>query len=235
MFRMQRVVFLVPLLVAGSIRTLQTDPVKGKSPITALENFHFEQFTGRWYEVAVVSTCPHYMQRKKRNPVMVALELKHVPSQHNFTMTTSTFTNGTCRETWTVLSFTNTPGQFFHHVARFGADVDSFVVDTDYDEYALMMQLSNEKPTGNKTTIVKLYSRTMSVSPPALEKFKELIRHHGMSEDAAIMNQHKGECLPGEPTKEAAAHHQVFGHESSKQIIPAEEEQSDVRPGLENL
>lgn len=42
--------------------------------------------------------------------------------------------------------------------AGFGADVDSFVVDTNYDEYAMMLLLSTEKPSGNKTTTVKLYS-----------------------------------------------------------------------------
>lgn len=49
------------------------------------------QFMGKWYEVAVVSTCPHYMQRKRGNPVIVALELKHVASEENFTMTATTF------------------------------------------------------------------------------------------------------------------------------------------------
>ncbi|MEQ2247815.1 hypothetical protein ILYODFUR_012962 [Ilyodon furcidens] len=213
---MQRVVFLVPFLVVGSLWTLQMDPVLGKSPVTTLENFDFEQFSGRWYEVAVVSTCPQYMQRKKSDPVIVALELKHVHSQHNFTMTSSTFKNGTCRETLTVINLTSTPGRFFHHVARFGADVDCFVVDTNYNEYALMLQLSTEKPSGNKTTIVKLYSRTTSVSPLVLGKFKALIRLHGISEDTAIMNQHKGECFPGDQMKEAAANHQVFVPESSK-------------------
>lgn len=42
--------------------------------------------------------------------------------------------------------------------AGFGADVDSFVVRSRYDEYAVMLQLSTEKPSGNKTTNLKLYS-----------------------------------------------------------------------------
>uniref|UniRef100_A0A3B3YCS1 Lipocalin/cytosolic fatty-acid binding domain-containing protein n=1 Tax=Poecilia mexicana TaxID=48701 RepID=A0A3B3YCS1_9TELE len=169
----------------------------------------FLQFTGRWYEMAVLSTCPHYMQRKKRHPVIMALDLKHVPTQHNFTMTSSTFKNGTCGETLTVYSLTSTPGRFFHRVARFGADVDSFVTHINYDEYALMLQLSTEQPSGNKTTTVKLYGRTMSVSAPVLDQFKALIRHHEMSEDAAIMNQRKGDCFPGKQMMEESANHQV--------------------------
>lgn len=46
---------------------------------------------GQWYEVAVVSTCPHYMRRKQGEPVIVALELQHVASEQNFTMTATAF------------------------------------------------------------------------------------------------------------------------------------------------
>lgn len=42
--------------------------------------------------------------------------------------------------------------------AGFGVDVDSFVVHADYDEYAVMLLLSTEKLSGNKTTLVRLYS-----------------------------------------------------------------------------
>lgn len=42
--------------------------------------------------------------------------------------------------------------------AEFNADVDVFVVHTDYDEHAMMLQLSTEKPSGIMSTAVKLYS-----------------------------------------------------------------------------
>lgn len=48
------------------------------------------QFMGQWYEIAVVSTCPHYMHRKRRSPVIVALDLRHVALEHNFTVTATT-------------------------------------------------------------------------------------------------------------------------------------------------
>uniref|UniRef100_A0A669C8H2 Lipocalin/cytosolic fatty-acid binding domain-containing protein n=1 Tax=Oreochromis niloticus TaxID=8128 RepID=A0A669C8H2_ORENI len=148
-------------------------------------------FMGKWYEVAVVSTCPHYMQRKRGNPVIVALELKHVASEENFTMTATTFRNSLCTETSTDYSLTDTPGRFFYHTARLGADVDAFVVHTNYDEYAVMLLLSTEKPSGNKTTIAKLYSRTVEAGPAVLDHFKTLVREHGMRDDAVIMNQDK--------------------------------------------
>lgn len=102
---------------------------------------------GKWHEVAVVSTCPHYMQRKRGNPVTVVLQLKHVASQSNFTVAATTlrsnsyargcpfsrwacyaqhyiwcvrvpaYRNGSCTETSTHYSLTDTPGRFFYHFA----------------------------------------------------------------------------------------------------------------------
>uniref|UniRef100_A0A3B4G1W5 Lipocalin/cytosolic fatty-acid binding domain-containing protein n=1 Tax=Pundamilia nyererei TaxID=303518 RepID=A0A3B4G1W5_9CICH len=200
---MQGAVRPVSVLVMGwALVTFQVSPVEPKNLTLTQENFDLEQFMGKWYEVAVVSTCPHYMQRKRRNPVIVALELKHVASEENFTMTATAFRNSLCTETSTDYSLTDTPGRFFYHTARLGADVDAFVVHTTYDKYAVMLLLSTEKPSGNKTTIAKLYSRTVEAGPAVLDHFKTVVREHGMRDDAVIMNQDKGECVPGEKMTE---------------------------------
>ncbi|XP_054467896.1 protein AMBP-like isoform X2 [Anoplopoma fimbria] len=199
---MQRVVSLWSLLVLGSACMVQAVPVILEPLVLTQENFDLARFMGKWFEVAVVSTCPHYMQRKRGNPVIVALELQHVASDGNFTMTATSFRNGSCKKTSTDYSLTNTPGRFFHHVARFAADVDSFVVHSNYDEYAMLLLLSIEKPSGNKTTSFKLYSRSMSVRPTVLDDFKTLVRQHGVSDEAIIMNQNKGVCVPGEQVTE---------------------------------
>ncbi|KAG8010637.1 Protein AMBP [Nibea albiflora] len=188
---------LVPLLVLGLAWSLQVGPVLPEPLILTQDDFELGRFMGKWYELAVISTCPHFMQRKRGNPVTVALELQHVASEGNFTMTATSFRNGTCKQKSTDYDLTNTPGRFFYHVERFGADVDAFVVYTNYDEYAMMLLLSTEKPSGNKTTVVKLYSRTMNVTAAVLDSFKALVRQHGMSDDAVIMNQNEGECVPG--------------------------------------
>ncbi|XP_030599065.1 protein AMBP-like [Archocentrus centrarchus] len=210
---MQGAVNLGSVLFMGwTVLILQVSHVQPQN--LTQENFDLEQFMGKWYEVAVVSTCPHYMQRKRGNPVTVVLELKHVASEGNFTMTASALRNGLCTDTSTDYSLTNTPGRFFYHAARLGADVDAFVLHTNYDEYAVIFLLSTEKPSGNKTTIVKLYSRTVEASLAVMDHFKTLVRQRGMSEDAVIVNQYKGECVPGEQKTEPPT--QVFVPKRSK-------------------
>ncbi|XP_028273090.1 protein AMBP-like isoform X2 [Parambassis ranga] len=202
---MQRVLGLVSLLaLARSAWTLQVVSVQPETLIQTQADFDLDKFTGKWYEVAVVSNCPHYMQRKRRNPMIPVIVFKHMTSKHNLTMTTTTLRNELCKETTTVLSLTNIPGRFFHHVAWIGADVDSFVVHTNYDEYAMMNVVSTEQPSGNKTTTVKLYSRTVDVRPALLDDFKSLAQQDGVSTDV-IMNQYKGECPQGEQVAESIA------------------------------
>ncbi|XP_028458028.1 protein AMBP [Perca flavescens] len=224
---MKRAVSLVSLLVLSSVWILQAVPVLSE-PLPQ-ENFDLCRFMGKWYELAVVSTCPHYMQRKRGNPVIVALELQHVASESNFTMTATIFRNSSCKQTSTDYSLTKTPGRFFHHVARFGADVDSFVVHSNYDEYAMMLLLSTEKPSGIKTTTVKLYSRTMSVRTAVLDEFKTVVRQHGVTDDAIVINQNKGECVPGEQmTTPVTTEPQVFDPKRWEKntvppVVPAQE------------
>nr|XP_057913672.1 protein AMBP-like isoform X2 [Doryrhamphus excisus] len=120
------------------------------------ENFDVEQFVGRWYEVAVVSDCPHYTSKKKANPGVVALDLKR--SDHvNLTVTSATFRNGSCQQTSMQYATTETAGKFLYYVGRLGVDVGAYVVHTDYDGYAMMGLLSTERTSQNKTTIFKLY------------------------------------------------------------------------------
>ncbi|KAJ0015421.1 hypothetical protein NQD34_009041 [Periophthalmus magnuspinnatus] len=161
------------------------------TPITPQNHFNLDQFLGRWFEVAVVSTCPHFMQRKMRSPAIVQLDLNNTES--NISVAATTFRNESCKSTFTNYSMTDTPGKFFYHVPKFNADVDVYVVDTNYVQYALMVLLSTELPEGNTTWIVKLYSRSKEVSEAMMENFKTLVRQQGIDK-TVIMNQDRGQC-----------------------------------------
>lgn len=46
---------------------------------------------GKWYEVAVVSSCPHYMKRKSVHPFVATVHLQHAASALNVTKTATVF------------------------------------------------------------------------------------------------------------------------------------------------
>ncbi|XP_076025274.1 protein AMBP-like [Genypterus blacodes] len=195
---MHRALSLVSVLVLGWVWTMQAVPVLTGPQYNTAEDFDLGRFLGKWYEVAVVSTCPYYMQDQRRNPAIAALELQPGPSEREAKMTTTVLWDRICKQTFRQYGLTNTPGRFFYYFARFEADVDCFVVDTNYDEYAFIIQLSTERPSGLQSTTVKLHSRSMNVSASVLEDFKAVVIQQGMNKDTVIMKQNKGECVPGE-------------------------------------
>uniref|UniRef100_A0A4W6BZA4 Protein AMBP n=1 Tax=Lates calcarifer TaxID=8187 RepID=A0A4W6BZA4_LATCA len=200
---MQKAVILVPLLVLGWTWTLEGLPVLPEPLYTTQENFDL-RFLGTWHDVAVASTCQH-MQRHRADAAIGKLVLQRGTTEGKLKMTRTVLRHGTCKEMSGDYELTSTPGRFFYHVAK-GADVDAYVVHTNYIEYAIMI-MSKEKSSGEKSTSVKLYSRTMTVRDTVLEDFKTLVRQQGMTDDTIIIKQNKGDCVPGEQVAETIKLH----------------------------
>ena len=113
---------------------------------------------------------------------------------------------------------TTTPGRFFYHIAKWQADVDAYVVHTNYNEYAIVI-MSKQKTSGDKSTAVKLYSRTMAVRATVLDDFKTLVRQQGMSDDTIIIMQDKGDCVPGKQVAEPTA--QPEPQRMKRNVVPS--------------
>uniref|UniRef100_A0A668A0A7 Protein AMBP n=1 Tax=Myripristis murdjan TaxID=586833 RepID=A0A668A0A7_9TELE len=207
---MQKGVNLVSLLLLGWAWTLQGVPVLPEPHYQAQKNFDLSRFLGSWYEVAVVSTCPRYMQRHKADPTITQVDLQNgTEGTVKVTATVHRQVNGTCSQESTDYGLTDTPGRFFYHVAQYGVDVHSYVVHTNYDEYANIIMLTTNKSSGANTTIVRLHSRTMDVTDTVLDEFKKLVRQQGISDDTIIIKQKKSDCVPGVKVTEPTTRPQV--------------------------
>nr|XP_020461684.1 protein AMBP-like [Monopterus albus] len=196
---MQKVI-LVPLLVLGWTWTLNGLPVLPEPLYPTQENFDVAQFLGTWHDVAVASTCPH-MQRHREGLSIGKLVLQRGTTEGKLKMTRTSLRHGTCKEISGDYELTTTPGRFFYHIAKWGADVDAYVVHTNYNEYAIVI-MKKQKSSGENSISVKLYSRTKTVRATVLDDFKTLARQQGMSDDAIFIRQNKGDCVPGEQVAE---------------------------------
>ncbi|KAM9306600.1 protein AMBP [Pholidichthys leucotaenia] len=188
---------LLPLLILllDRTRTLQGLPVLPEPLYPTQENFDLTRFLGTWRDVAVATTCP-YMRHHRTDAAIGKLVLQKGTTDEKLTMTKTMFRNGTCKEITGDYELTSTPGRFFFHIKRWAADVDAYVVHTDYDAYAVII-MSKQKSGGDKSTSIKLYSRSMTVSPSVLEDFKTLVKQEGMEDSDIIMKKDKGDCVPG--------------------------------------
>uniref|UniRef100_A0A3Q0RB05 Protein AMBP n=1 Tax=Amphilophus citrinellus TaxID=61819 RepID=A0A3Q0RB05_AMPCI len=193
---MQKAAVVVALLVLGWTWSLEGLPVLPDPLYPTQENFDLTRFLGTWHDVAIATTCP-YMQRHKTDAAIGKLVLQRGDNEGKLKMTRTSLRRGTCKEMTGDYELTTTPGRFFYHVAKWGADVDAYVVHTNYNEYAIVI-MNKQKSSGNKSTSVKLYSRTKTVRNTVLDDFKALVKGQGMSEDNIIIKQNKGDCVPGE-------------------------------------
>ncbi|XP_070780782.1 protein AMBP-like [Enoplosus armatus] len=200
---MPKAVILVSLLVLWWTWTLEGLPVLSEPLYPTQENFDLAQFLGTWHDVAVASTCSH-MQNQRGDAAIGRLVLQRGTTEGKLKMTRRVLRHGTCKEMSGDYELTTTPGRFSYHIAKWGADVDAYVVHTNYNEYAIVI-MSKQKSSGDKSISIKLYSRTMSVRDTVLEDFKTLVRQEGMADESIIIKQDKGDCVPGEQVAEPSA------------------------------
>lgn len=185
---------LLCAMVLGWTWTLQAVPLATEPLYPTQENFDLSQFLGTWYDLAVATKCTH-MQHRKGDAAIGKLELESGSGQ-KLRMTRTVLKQGSCMEISGEYDLTNTAGRFSYHVAKWNADVDAYVVHTNYNEYAIFI-MHKMKQTGGSVS-VKLYSRTKDIRPTILEDFKNLARQQGISDDFIIIKQNKGDCVPGE-------------------------------------
>ncbi|XP_042588179.1 protein AMBP-like [Cyprinus carpio] len=185
------VVILLPLL-----GLLHAGPLPDEPVLQPQENFDVNRFMGKWYDIAVASTCP-WMKRHKTDAAIGSMELQSSGSSQTISMTRISRRHGSCKSISGEYQLSKTPGRFHYHSTKWNADVDIYVLHTNYDEYALVV-MYKQKPGGEKTTSVKLYGRAMQLRPTLIEDFKTLVAEQGMSEDTIVIKKNKGECVPGE-------------------------------------
>lgn len=191
---MYKAAVLVCVLIVGWTWTLQAVPLLTEPLYPTQENFDLSRFLGTWYDVAVATKCSHAHHHRGELAIGKLVLLRGVGQK--LQMTRTMLKRGSCLEISGDYELTSTPGRFFYHVAKWNADVDAYVVHTNYNEYAILI-MNKKKPTSNSVS-VKLYSRTKDVRATILEDFKTLARQQGMSDEFIIIKQNKGDCVPGE-------------------------------------
>ncbi|KAG9263263.1 protein AMBP [Astyanax mexicanus] len=209
---------LVCFLLAA-VALIQASPLPSTPLIQTQENFNLNRFLGKWHDIASASNCPWRKKHKADSPIG-SLELQKTTDSTSLSMKRIMSRSGVCKMITGNYVLTETPGRFYYHSLKWSADVDAYVVHTNYDEYALVVMLK-QRQGGNKTTSVKLYGRKMELRPTLIEDFKTLVSEQGLSADTISIKINKGECVPGEQTAQPS---QARARRAA--VLPAAEEGS---------
>lgn len=171
------------------------NPVETEVSIIPQENFDVTRIYGKWYDIAIGSTCP-WLKKYKSSFDVGTLELSEGQTDDEVQIVNTRMRHGTCTQVTGVYQKTDVPGKFNYYNAKWGAHIQNYVVFTNYNEYATMLMRKTKRD--QTTTTVKLYGRTPELRQDLIEDFKQFALEQGLTEDSIFLLQNKGECTPGD-------------------------------------
>uniref|UniRef100_A0A7M4EWE9 Lipocalin/cytosolic fatty-acid binding domain-containing protein n=1 Tax=Crocodylus porosus TaxID=8502 RepID=A0A7M4EWE9_CROPO len=151
------------LLFILFLATASGTPIRDRD-IQVQENFDPDRIYGKWYDIAIGTTC-QWMKNYKDKFNMGTLVLE--PGLTSDQISTTKL------------------GHFTAHVS-----IVSYVLHTNYDEYSIM--LMEKKSTFGLTTTLKLYGRSPVVRESLIEEFRLLAHELGIPDDSIFILINKG-------------------------------------------
>lgn len=203
-------------LLLTACLALRADPASTLPDIQVQENFSESRIYGKWYNLAVGSTCP-WLSRIKDKMSVSTLVLQEGATETEISMTSTRWRRGVCEEITGAYQKTDIDGKFLYHKSKWNITLESYVVHTNYDEYAIFLTKKSSHHHG-LTITAKLYGREPQLRDSLLQEFKDVALNVGISENSIIFMPDRGECVPGdrevEPTSIARARRAVLPQES---------------------
>ncbi|XP_032629360.1 lipocalin [Chelonoidis abingdonii] len=163
----------------------------GQEEVTVQPDFQQEKFTGKWYSIGLASSSRWFMEKKQVLKMCTTVITPTADGNLNVTSTYPKFDR--CEKRNSLYIKTEQPGRFSYTSPRWGSQHDIRVVETNYDEYALLYA---KKFKGTETsTMVTLYGRTTELNPKLQEKFTQFSLAQGLPEDAILLLPKTDKCM----------------------------------------
>ncbi|XP_054854169.1 protein AMBP [Eublepharis macularius] len=189
---MKSQVFLLLISAAGFVPA-RGNPVSTAEDIQVQENFDEERFYGKWYDIAIGSTCQWMKKHKDRFP-MGTLVVGPGQSSEVISMTTTRLRRGVCSQVIGEYQKTDIPGKLTYYNPKWDVNIDTFVVHTNYNEYAIFVMKKNS--AHGLSTTAKIYGRSPELREDLVTEFRQLALDLGIHEDSISILINKGECVP---------------------------------------
>ncbi|CAO2598538.1 Prostaglandin-H2 D-isomerase [Lemmus lemmus] len=179
------------LVLLGLLGFPQT-PAEGESHDSVQPNFQQDKFLGRWYSAGLASNSSWFREKKT---VLFMCKTVVAPSTDGGLNLTSTFLRSL---------LPSGGGQSCgRHVSQpesslgfpdWGSIHSVSVVETNYDEYALLFSRGTKGP-GQDFRMATLYSRTQTLKNKMKEKFTTFSKALGLTEEDIIFLPPPDKCI----------------------------------------
>ncbi|NXK32210.1 LIPO protein, partial [Piprites chloris] len=160
-------------------------------------DFQQDKLTGRWYSIGLASNSNWFKEKRHLMKMCTTIISTTADGNLEVTSTYPKYGHGRggdqCVTRNSLYTKMEQPGRFSYTSPRWGSKHDIRVVETNYEEYALVAtQIS--KSTG-PSTMVLLYSRTKELSPERLERFTQFSREQGLTDDEILILPQTDKCM----------------------------------------
>ncbi|XP_048202418.1 prostaglandin-H2 D-isomerase isoform X2 [Perognathus longimembris pacificus] len=182
-------VLWVGLLLLGVSGVPQT---QAKDQDTLQPYFQPDKFLGPWYSVGLASNASWFLEKKN---VMSMCKTTVAPSADGSLNLTSTFLRKNQCETRAMqLQPTERPGRYNYHSPHWGSIHSVSVVETNYDEYAVLYTQGTQGPHQD-FRMASLYSRTKTLKDKLKEDFAAFCKSQGFTEDSIVFLPEPDKCI----------------------------------------
>lgn len=190
---------LLPLL--ATCLAVRGDPVPSVlEDIQVQENFDLPRVYGKWFQLAIGSTCP-WLKRFVNKLAVSTMVLGAGATEGDLSVTIKRWRRGVCEESSEVYEKTDMVGKFRYRNTHWNREIESYVVRTNYEEYAILLSKKHSHRHGTTIT-AKLYGRESQIRESLVQDFREFALGVGIPEDSIFTIPDRGECVPGEKEPE---------------------------------
>ncbi|MEE6513264.1 hypothetical protein FKM82_020804, partial [Ascaphus truei] len=137
-------------LSLGLVALFALCAVCAQSDIPIQPDFQDDKVMGKWYSIAIASNFDWFQHNKQNSKMYTAVITP--TADGNFESVSTHPMMDICEKTTMIYFKTDQPGRFHSEIPRSGQDIDVRVVETNYEEYAVM-SMSNTEGTDVYTTV----------------------------------------------------------------------------------
>ncbi|XP_038623953.1 lipocalin-like [Tachyglossus aculeatus] len=181
------------LNVGLSLLCVLPTQAQSESPpaIPVQPNFRQDEFTGKWYSIGMASNSQWF--KDKKHLMTTCVSIVSPVGDGNLNQTSTFPRNDRCEKRTMLLERTSQPGRFSYKSLRWGSDHEVRVVETNYDEYAVMFT-TKSKGSGNFSMAI-LYGRSKDLRPELKKNFIEFAKSQGFTDDSIIFLPKTDKCM----------------------------------------
>ncbi|XP_052579250.1 prostaglandin-H2 D-isomerase [Peromyscus californicus insignis] len=179
---------LVLLGLLGFPQTL----AQGEGHVSVQPNFQQDKFLGHWYSIALASNSTWF--RDKKTGLFMCKAVLAPSTDGGLNLTSIFLRRNQCETKIMMLQPGKVPGQYNYRSPHSGNVQTISVVETNYDEYALLLS-TGTKGMGQPFLMSTLYSRTQTIKDELKEKFTAFSHAHSLTEEDIVFLPQPDKCI----------------------------------------